>query len=302
MLGLLLRAACHASVPLAVCGAALVAPHAALAQAADGERDPRVVDARKMAMSRYPTCKKMEPRPADVEAAGTAHQSAKKAVEEGKFSVAVSQWTLAYSFDCSRPSVFLNLARAYGPDDPAMGIAVMEIYLAREPGVDPVPHNKEIAQWRAVLGPPPVVEKSTPVGGKVIEPTKDVETKRPFGPGPWILFGVGAAAAIGGAVTLALGRVDVADAEEQCGGHTNCTQEQIDLGNGGNTLTGVGAGLLGGGVAIAVGGLIWQFVGNKPVASSAGNEKQADGFLSPSVTFDPSFGPGWAGGTLRGAF
>lgn len=296
--------------------ACALATQVAEAQPAEPMDDLRIIGARDTARTRYPTCTNTTPSAADVNSAKAAHTTAKTAFDGGNFKVAVTQWTIAYGFDCNRPAVFKNLALAYeGDRDLLMAIAVTEIYLARTPGEDPAPFNAQIARWRKTLGiaPAPTGVRTPP---KPDEPLKtepdpmprlggappDVETSRPFGPGPWIVFSLGAATAIGGAVVLALGRVDVADAEEQCGGHTNCTADQIELGNGGNTLTGVGAGLLGGGVAIAVGGLIWQFVGNKAVAVRAGNETKAGGFLSPSVTFDPSFGPGWAGGTLRGTF
>lgn len=300
---------------LALGAACALATPAASAQPAAPPDDLRIIGARDTARTRYPTCTNTSPSAADVNSAKAAHTTAKSAFDGGNYKVAITQWTIAYGFDCNRPAVFKNLALAYeGDKDLLMAIAVTEIYLARTPGEDPAPFNAQIAGWRMALKIPPAPiagsvvgtpaeTKKDPVVVTPLDPSSpDVEMKRPFGPGPWIVFSLGAATAIGGAVVLALGRVDVADAEEQCGGHTNCTPDQIDLGNGGNTLTGVGAGLLGGGVAIAVGGLIWQFVGNKAVATSAGNETKSEGFLSPSVTFDPSFGPGWAGGSFRGTF
>lgn len=281
--------------------------------------DKRVVVARKQAAEKYPVCAKLRPTDADEERARNTHMTALDVVKTDP-KKAVELWTLAYGFDCSRPLVLDNLARAYGSaSEPAMGIAVMELFVARAPTADvnPAEVSKLTMDWRAALGPPTEMvdpeadpnwdkqKEGEGDGGKREPDAKPTPTegdmKRPFGPGPWIVFGVGGATMIGGAIALAIGRVNVGDAETQCGGHTNCTPEQIELGNGGNTLTGVGAGLLAGGGAIAVAGLIWQFAGNKPVAVG-GNEKPATGFLSPSVTFDPAFGPGLVGGTLRGAF
>lgn len=277
--------------------------------------DKRVVVARKSAAEKYPPCMKPKPLAEDEERARNTHLTAMDVVKTDP-KKAVELWTLAYGFDCSRPLVLDNLARAYGTaNDPAMGIAVMELFVARAPAqdVDAAAVSKLTMEWRAALGTPTDMvdpdadpdwdkKKPDPKPDPGPKPTPtDGDMKRPFGPGPWIVFAVGGATMIGGAVALAIGRVNVGDAETQCGGHTNCTQDQIDLGNGGNTLTGVGAGLLAGGGAIAVAGLIWQFAGNKPVPA-AGNEKPATGFMSPTVTFDPAFGPGLIGGTLRGAF
>lgn len=265
-----------------------------------------MVKAREEAAAKYPACMKPTPAAEDVERARTMSLTAIDVADKDP-KQAINLWTVAYGFDCSRPRVFENIAKAYGKaGEPAMAIAVMEIYVARVPNADGGETSQLMSTWRMELGPP---QGENPKPGDDVKPKPspgnpqpDAATKRPFGPGPWIVFAVGGAAMIGGAAVLAVGRIDVADAEEQCGGHTNCTPEQIDLGNGGNTLTGVGAGLLGGGAAIAIAGLIWQFAGNKPVAVSTGNEKPASGFFSPRVEFDPSFAPGWFGGVLRGAF
>jgi hypothetical protein len=288
---------------LSIAGVGVAASAQAQPMDASTETDPRLIDARKKAKGAYPTCDKKEPLKADVERAGEAHTRAKEALGRNDYTTALREWNLAYGADCTRPGVFKNLALAYeGLGDFAMAIAVTEIFLARMPGADPVPLNQQISEWTAKLGPPPKVEPkgedTTPTKPTTTQP--DLETKRPFGPGPWIMFGVGTAALVAGVAVLTVGRINVGDAEAQCGGHTNCTQPQIDLGTQGNTLTGAGAGLLGGGAAIAIGGLIWQFVGNKPVA--AGNKADTTGFMSPRVTFEPSLGPGLTGGTLHGSF
>ncbi|MFO0614502.1 MAG: hypothetical protein U0414_18095 [Polyangiaceae bacterium] len=289
---------------IAICAAGAL-PATALAQAGD----TRLADARTRATNLYPTCSNMHPSAADVDHAATAHEAATSAYSKEDWKTAIDQWNSAFQYDCTRPSVFNNLAMSYSHIDLPMAIAVLEIYAMRDPTANQADASDRIARWKMQAG---IIE--TPADGvkptsekdekaeKHVDASADLETKRPFGPGPWILFGVGSAALLTGVAVLTVGRINVNDAEAQCGGHTNCTQPEIDLGTTGNTLTGAGAGLLGGGAAIAIGGLIWQFVGNKPVTIKSGNKSETTGFLSPRLTFEPSFGPGLTGGALHGSF
>jgi hypothetical protein len=91
---------------------------------------------------------------------------------------------------------------------------------------------------------------------------------RPFGAKPWFLVGGGGAIAIVGAILLPIGITNVNNAAATCPTRVNCAQSVADQGNSGRTETGVGAGLLAGGVALAAGGLIWQLAANKPSAAA----------------------------------
>ncbi len=78
--------------------------------------------------------------------------------------------------------------------------------------------------------------------------------------GPLVLGGVGLAAGAAGAVLLALGAADQADAEEQCGGTTGCPESVRPLVDSGANKIIAGDVVLGVGGALAVGGAIWLIV------------------------------------------
>jgi hypothetical protein len=127
-------------------------------------------------------------------------------------------------------------------------------------------------------------------------PTAAQEGPRPYGAKPWILVGGGGVIAIVGAVLLPIGLKNISNAEaacpnRMCGKNTSAA----DQGNAGRAESVSGGVLLGAGVALAIGGLAWQFGGNKPGPASP---------LPPtgSVWVKPMAGRGASGLVAGGSF
>ncbi len=283
----------------------------ALARADEADARARIDEARKKAAELYPPCNK-KPTDADLKGAKGSHTAAKQFLERGQYDKAIQAWNDAYGFDCSRPSVFANLSNAYERlGDKAMTIAVIEIALDRDPEADKATLTTKVENLRATLASEPKAGAEShgasgkpeggpeaPKGGPVAAPDKPgpVKHERPFGVAPWVTLGVGGAALVAGIPLLIVGRGKVADAEKVCPTHKLCDNATRDLGNTGNTFTGVGIGLLAGGGAIAIGSLVWQLAGNRerPVrdASSRGLY----------LTFDPVVSPSLSGAWVTGRF
>lgn len=280
---------------------------AALAPSIAHADDARIEDARKKAAALYPLCTKKASE-ADLKGAKGSHNAAKQFLELGRYDKAIESWNDAYTFDCSRPSVFYNLSNAYERNgDKPMTIAVLEIAIARDPEADKATLQAKVDNLKATILAEPVAPQPTkppqaPADwSKLPPPSQPVappDMERPFGPAPWITFSVGAAALVTGIPVLIIGRGKVSKAETECPNH-KCPGNDtsgISLGNTGNTMTGVGAGLLGGGAAIAIGSLIWQFAGNAPRAV------QKPAATGASFTIVPSVSPALTGAMATGRF
>lgn len=266
---------------------------------ATAKADPRLDDARAKAQTLYPACSRT-PTDADLKGAKGSHEAAKQYLERGVYDKAIQSWNEAYGFDCSRPSVFQNLSTAYEKKgDKAMTIAVLELLIARDATVDKATTEAKIENLKKALAdepiaPPVPVDKPKADSGPVtpIDPNANTHLERPFGPAPWIVVGVGGAILVAGIPTLIVGRGKVSDAEKDCPTHKHCNANAQSEGNTGNVLTGVGAGLIGGGAAIAIGSIIWQFAGN--------GEKRVPN--KEAWHFTPAVGPGFSGATLQRRF
>ena len=286
------------------CGA-LVLPtvaHADEAPKKAGSSEARIDEARKRAATLYPTCTK-KPSDADLKGAKGSHTAAKEFLERGLYDKAVESWHDAYVFDCSRPSVFYNLSNAYERSgDKPMTVAILEIATLRDPDADKSTLQAKIENLKAAIAAEPPDSGKVPAGSdakadakKGTKPLTPTEGRRPFGPAPWITLAVGGAALASGVPLLIVGRGKVSDAEKACPTHKGCDQKTQDLGNGGNTLTGVGIGLTAGGGALAIGSLIWQLAGN-------GVKQSSTVPTGTAVTVTPSVSPGLTGAFVTGRF
>lgn len=241
----------------------------------------------------FPPCTK-EPSAADVEGAAGSHRAAKAYYERGEYDKAVQLWRDAYSFDCSKPAVFLNMGNAYEKKgDKAAAVAMFETYLARAPkdAPDTGTISAKVANLKAALAnePAPAATAPTAPTAPAPAPTQpDVlppaPGERPYGVVPWIVAGAGVAAVGAGVVVAIIGQGKVSQAEEDCGGSRGkCKgqpgdgkeqiQKYIDDGNSGRTLTTTGIIVAGVGGAALAGGLIWQFAFNKPQPTAASLER-----------------------------
>lgn len=254
----------------------------------------------------FPACTH-DPTPADLEGAAGAHKAAKAYYERGEYDKAVDRWREAYSFDCTKPAVFLNLANAYErKGDRASTVAMLELYLTRAPkdAPDLATIATRVSNLKASIKnePPPTPSASasaapattaaptaTPAG-----PTGPVGERR-FGIAPWIVAGGGAALLVTGVILLPVGSGMESDAADQCpdrGKTSGCPQDVVDKGNSGILLQKLGGVFLGVGGAALAGGIVWQFVFNEPKAAPKAGR----------VTLTPTLAPKHAGAVVSGTF
>jgi hypothetical protein len=271
----------------------------------------------------FPPCSR-EPTQADVDGAAGSHRAAKAYYERADYDKAIQLWRDAYNFDCTKPAVFLNMANAYEKKgDKVAAVAMLETYLVRAPkdaadastisakinnlksSIKAQPEPAATAPAPTSTAPPPGPAPTASVQPDA--PTPPATGERPFGVIPWVVAGVGAAAAIGGIVPLVIGFSDISAAEELCGAeHDSCPrnpdrEEQaiIDAGESGQNLVTVGWVLVGVGAGALVGGLVWQFVFNNPEPASTTGRVKAP---ATAVQVAPWVGARQQGVSLTGNF
>jgi tetratricopeptide (TPR) repeat protein len=236
------------------------------------------------------------PTAADVDGAKGAHKAASQFFERADYDRAIQYWRDAYGFDCTKPAILLNVASAYEKKgDRAAAVATLENYLERAPKApDATTIAERMKNLKATLEPvaptpaptPPPVAAPPPAETPAPEPT--AAGKRPYGLTPIIVAGSGGALALIGAVLLPIGLGEIDEANSGCPQRTNCAPSIAETGNNGRTKVLVGEIGIGVGVAAIAGGLVWQFVYNKPKPAA--------------VSVAPLTGPGVAGMAMAGRF
>ncbi len=262
----------------------------------------------------YPQCNRT-PTPADLEGAKGAHKAATQFYERADYERAIQYWRDAYEFDCTAHGVLINIANAYEKKgDRERAIAALEAYLTRAPDAPDAPTIQEKVQnlkssLKPVVKPPPAPTASasapppTPTASASAAPPP--EGPRPYGYNPWIAVGAGGAAMVVGAILVPVGLGAISDAEAECPGRVNCSQEVADKGNSGRTQAALGAAALGLGAAGVAGGLVWQFMFNKPAEVAAPAAAPAPAARKASgtrVMVAPAVGPGFGGLSVGGKF
>lgn len=270
----------------------------------------------------YPAaCEEATVSRGDHERAHTVFLSGKQFLEESNYDKAISYFKDAYSIDCSVHAMLPIIATAYErKGDMAEAIRALGEYLGRAPDApdrEVIEHRIRNLKDRLAHEQPPSpgptavsttgatpVAAPTPAPLPVASPSPSppiasvpspAEPTQSSGasPAPWIVAGVGAAAVIGGVITLVVGAGEVSDAESACGANRQCPNTaagnaSVAKGNDGRSLETVG-GIVGGvGLALVAGGLIWHFTQGPPTPTAA--------------TFTPIVAPGYAGVGIGGAF
>jgi hypothetical protein len=124
---------------------------------------------------------------------------------------------------------------------------------------------------------------------------------KPYGAAPGVVIGVGAAVMIVGGILIPVGLGKVTDAQKNCteapvGSFTCRNQADVDAAQSGQTLVPAGKVALGIGAAAVVGGLVWEFLANKPAPMEA--DKPATG----RIRISPAISPGMSGALIHGTF
>jgi len=271
----------------------------------------------------YPAaCEEAKVSRGDHERAHTVFLSGKEFLEESNYDKAISYFKDAYSIDCSVHAMLPIIATAYErKGDMAEAIRALGEYLVRAPGAsdrEVIEHRIRNLRDRLAHEQPPepgptVVATTgptssaapTPAPLPVASPSASPPPIAPFpspaeptqssgaSPAPWIVASLGAAAVIGGVVTLVVGSGEVSNAEAACGASRTCPNTAAGnanaaKGNDGRSLETVGGVMGGVGLALVAGGLIWHFTQGPTTPTAA--------------TFTPIVAPGYAGVGIGGAF
>jgi hypothetical protein len=297
--------------------------------------------------SSYPAaCDSAKVSKGDVDRAHTVFLSGKGFLDEANYDKAISYFKDAYSIDCSVHGILPIIATAYErKGDKAEAIKALEEYVKRAPTAS----DHEIIERRMknlrdqLAQEHPTATATAPTatssGGTGTAPTGPTATVEPTATStstaptstttggappfdhsvvPWVVVGVGAAAAITGVVVFALGAKDVSDAEQKCPTHETCTDPAArDTGNTGRTLETAGIVVGAVGIAAAAGGLVWHFMEGPPSSSSGslrvrnGNGAGAPSEEGPRANASlrakallphPVLAPGYAGLSVGASF
>ncbi len=250
--------------------------------------------------------------PEDVETARNTHFGAKRLYEQADYADAVDLWRKVLKFDCSAIGTLLNLANAYERlGDRQNAVWALDAYILRAPegtDVSKLQVRVENLKKAIVQAQPPASASASaapPPSASVVAPLPSATTApplvKPYGVAPWVTVGAGAAVMVVGGILIPVGRGKITDAKctggERTGEWSCGSQDQVDMVSQGKTMAIAGDIALGVGAAAVVGGLVWEFVANKP--APAKTDKPTTG---RRVRVSPSVGPGMTGATIHGTF
>lgn len=253
--------------------------------------------------------------PEEVDGARGAHQAAKQFYDRAEYARAIQYWRDVFNFDCNAIGTLLNIANAYERlGDRQNAIFALETYIKRVPADTDVSkievrikNLKELqAQAQAAASaaasaaaPPPSATTPPPPPSATTPPI----LVKPYGVAPGVTAGVGVAVMIVGGILIPVGYGKVPDKENprscvEVSTDTWKCSDPLDVDDAqlGQTLVPAGKVAIGVGAAAFVGGLIWEFVANKPAPVAA--DKPATG----RIRISPTFGPGTSGAMIHGTF
>jgi tetratricopeptide (TPR) repeat protein len=257
----------------------------------------------------YPDCGR-EPTDAEVQAAKGAFQAGNASFNEADYSRAIDYWEDAYRRDCTANPLLLNLARAYElAGRKRQAIVALETFLSREPSSgekDQINRRvevlkKKIAEEDAAAAAAPTTTNgtATPATGTTTNlPQEQPAPRAKRSAGPWIVMGIGGAAAVVGAIGYISAKQKMDDAAARCGnGGRGMCEDDTAVADGNEarqnlTTSGV---VLGVGVAALAGGAIWWYLDGKRVAN-------AQASLPKRTAVVPVVSPGLTGLALSGSF
>jgi tetratricopeptide (TPR) repeat protein len=262
-----------------------------------------------------PPCDASRITKADIDRAHTVFLSGKQYLEESNYDKAISYFKDAYSIDCSVHAMLPIIATAYErKGDKAEAVRALEEYTKRAPNApdhDVIERRirnlkDQLAREQPAMSasaPAPTTSASAaiqpaptssaePAATASAPPPAPMPTPSPAGGHsalPWIVVGVGGAAAITGVVLYAVGQPDLSNADKTCPDRVcpSTAAAAVSQGNNARNLVNAGGGLIGGGLAVAAAGLVWHFL--EKTDQGPGGETQT------STQVRPVIAPGYAG-------
>lgn len=258
------------------------------------------------ALTNYPVCTG-KPSAQDSEAAHSAFLLGQRFFNEADYGSALHNFVDAYKIDCTKNDLLIAIARANElSGNKADAVHALETYLQRSQTLstdDKAQIQKRIDNLKsqiAAQSPATTVPLApTPVPTAIVQPSPPATVapspppaeERHHSAVPWVVTGVGGAAAIAGIVALLVGYVQYTG--DECNGTPMCPKgsPNIAAGNSALGVQHIGVGLLVGGGAVAAAGLIWHFVEPTGPGAGPGGDKKAE--------CEPMLGPGYVGVTGR---
>jgi tetratricopeptide (TPR) repeat protein len=268
-------------------------------------------------VTQYPTCPDPPPKlsKAELEAAGASYHVGVEAYDNGDYRKALDNIKDSFRRDCSKLQLLEQLALIYAAlGDRAEAIHALETYLQRNPkaaDIDTV--QNRIQNLRALMQQSASVTATTTTTATatatatttatvtatataVPTGTATTEEVRGHSAAPWVVVGVGVAAAIAGGVMIGIAQSNYGAAENGCsrdqvtGVLGNCTvtaqfptnDSRLSAENSAIILRGAGIIVGSVGLAAIIGGIIWHFI-------------EPTGPKTTSASLVPSIGPGYAG-------
>lgn len=257
----------------------------------------------------YPDCGR-EPTDAEVQAAKGAFDAGNASFNEADYTRAIDYWEDAYRRDCTANPLLLNLARAYElAGRKRQAVVALETYLARKPSSaekDQINRRVEVLKKKiaeedaAAAAAPPTNGQTTPPsnGGVTTVPPEEPQAPRAKrSAGPWIVIGLGGAAAIVGTIGYVSSKKAMDDAAARCDNPDTVVVETramcfdgtaVTDGNKARSNLTVSGVLLGVGVVAVAGGFVWWYLDGRRVASAqAAPAKRRTAFypvVSPELT------------------
>jgi tetratricopeptide (TPR) repeat protein len=229
--------------------------------------------------------------PAKSDEAHAFYGAGRALYDEGNYDAAIAQFREAYKRDCSKHDLLVIISRSYElKGDRAEAVRALEVFLERvKDSPDAGTHRTKIDNLKkqiAAQPPPP-------------PPVPPAEVREHTIP-PWIVVGLGGAAVVAGVVVLATapklpdGCIPETKKCPRLPAESDTAfQDRQDRAGASQNQPTIGAVVLGGGLVLVAGGLLWHFLEpTGPVTSSAALKPK----LKPDVT------PGYAGLSLGGTF
>jgi tetratricopeptide (TPR) repeat protein len=278
------------------------------------------------AATTYAECGGRQPNEADVEGAKGAHRTAETYYQQGKYEKAIERWIEAYSLDCTAHRLLINVGNAFerlagvtlSASHLEEALRALETYVQRAGlQADPVVKNRIVElkdRLKTLKSAPPPIPPGNGGAGRgeppPREPVDKGDTADEPSVTPWVLIGVGSAAALAGTVVWGVGLGKQSDAEDVCPDRECPTprdenekaaiDEAKKDGDAGVIMAWVGGAIALAGVGTAAIGVILKLTEGPEESASGRTAERA--FASAPLTVTPFAGPGAGGLSLGGRF